>query len=82
MNNNINEEKHYLNFSTFGTYPVAWQYKLFDNIGREVKEVDMLLTSYTLTHRNAILSESLKTAIETWVAASRKQIEENFPLPV
>ncbi|MGZ4049495.1 MAG: heme-binding domain-containing protein, partial [Bacteroidia bacterium] len=79
MNGHIEEGKRHLNFSIFTSYPVARQYKMFDEINKEVKGDDMPLTSYTLIHRDAILSDAQKIALENWAAASRKQIEGNYP---
>lgn len=79
MDNHIQEGKRHLNFSIFGTYPIGRQYKILENISREVKEGDMPLSSYTLIHRNAVLSDSMNLAIENWVASCRKQIEQNYP---
>lgn len=80
MNNHINEGKRHLNFSNFTSYKIGKQYKLFDNISKEIKSADMPLTSYTLIHKNAILSKVQKTAIINWATVSRKQIEDNYPL--
>ncbi|MGH2564083.1 MAG: heme-binding domain-containing protein [Ginsengibacter sp.] len=80
MNNHITEGKRHLNFSNFTSYKIGKQYKLFDNIIKEIKSGDMPLTSYTLIHKDAILSKAQKTAIINWVTVSRKQIEDNYPL--
>jgi hypothetical protein len=79
MDNHIQEGKRHLNFSIFATYPVARQYKVLDNIIHEVKEGDMPLTSYTLIHRDAVLSDSTNVAIENWATACRKQMEASYP---
>jgi Haem-binding domain len=79
MNGHIEEGKRHLNFSNFASYKIGKQYKLFDNISKEIKGGDMPLTSYTLIHRDAILNDAQKTAILNWAAASRKQIENNYP---
>ena len=60
-------------------YPVWKQYKRFGDINEEVKDGDMPLTSYTIIHRDAVLNEASKLAIENWAEASRKQIENSFP---
>ena len=79
MNGHIDEGKRHLNFSVYTTYPIWRQYKQFDNISKEVKGGDMPLTSYTLIHRDAILTDAQKLAIEDWAAANRKQIEGDYP---
>ena len=79
MNGHIDEGKRHLNFSVYTTYPIWRQYKQFDNISKEVKGGDMPLTSYTLIHRDAILTDAQKLAIEDWAAANRKLIEGDYP---
>lgn len=58
LNGHIIEGKRHLNFSIFTTYVIARQYKIFDNINKEVKSGDMPLTSYTLIHRDAVMSNA------------------------
>ncbi|HEY5405730.1 MAG TPA: heme-binding domain-containing protein [Ginsengibacter sp.] len=79
MNGHVEEGKRHLNFSIFTTYAIARQYKIFDNINKEVKSGDMPLSSYTLIHRDAIISDTQKAAILNWTTTSRKQIEDNYP---
>lgn len=73
MNGYIEEGKRHLNFSDFTSYKIGKQYKLFENINREMKSNDMPLSSYTLIHRDAILGDVQKAAIANWTTASRKQ---------
>lgn len=60
LNDHIVEGKRELNFSTFATYPPYRRYKKFKEINREVKDGDMPLFSYTLLHRDAVLSADQK----------------------
>jgi len=64
--NHINEGKHELNFSEFGSYTPAKQLKKLQKLGREVKEGGMPLSSYTLIHRYASLNEGEKQLIINW----------------
>ncbi len=79
MNGHIEDAKRSLNFSTFTSYPAGRQYKVFNNISREVKNGDMPIGSYTLIHRNAILNDSERVAIANWTLACRKQMETTYP---
>ena len=79
MNGHIADAKRGLNFSIFASYAIRKQYKLFDNISEEVKKGDMPLGSYTLIHRDAVLSDAQKLMIANWAAASRKEIENHYP---
>jgi hypothetical protein len=79
LNDHIQEGKRHLNFSEFTSYKIGRQYKAFDEIKKEVKEGGMPLTSYTLIHRDAVMSEAQKLAIINWTADMRKQIEAQYP---
>ncbi|MDQ2721490.1 MAG: heme-binding domain-containing protein [Bacteroidota bacterium] len=79
LNNHINDGKRHLNFSEFANYPISKQYKKLDQISKEVKSGDMPLTSYTLIHRDAVLDENQKLAIENWTTDSRKLMEAKYP---
>jgi hypothetical protein len=79
LNGHIEEGKRHLNFSIFTSYKIGRQYKLFDEINKEVKGGDMPMTSYTLIHRDAVLSDAQKLEIANWTSASRKQIESLYP---
>jgi len=79
LNNHIQEGKRELNFSNFATYPAWKRYNKIKAIGKEVKSGDMPLFSYTLIHRNAVLNNDKKLAIENWVANSLKDMESHYP---
>ncbi len=79
LSDHIQEGKSHLNFSIFTSYTVTRQYHLLQKINDEIKEGGMPLSSYTLIHRDAILTSDQKQAIADWVAISRKQIEANYP---
>ena len=79
LDDHIVEGKEELNFSTFMNYPVWRQYKKFKEIGKEVKEGDMPMSSYTLVHRDAVMSADQKLTIQNWVANSMKDMEAQYP---
>ncbi|MEO6639476.1 MAG: heme-binding domain-containing protein [Ginsengibacter sp.] len=79
MNGHIDEGKRHLNFSDFTSYPIFKQYGKLRQIKDEVNSGDMPLTSYTLIHRDAILSDLDKSELDTWVASARKQLEDSYP---
>lgn len=78
LNDHIVEGKKELNFSTFLDYPVWRQYKKFKEIGKEIKEDEMPMTSYTIIHRDAVLSADQKLTIENWAANIRKEMESQY----
>ncbi len=79
MNDHIKEGKKHLNFSVFTTYEIAKQYKRLQQIKDETKSGDMPLTSYTLIHTDARLSDQDKSELAACVASARKQLEDKYP---
>ena len=79
LDDHIIEGKKELNFSEFATYRTYRRYKKFKEIEKQVKEGEMPLFSYTIPHRDAVLSAEQKTALIDWAMASRKEMEATFP---
>jgi hypothetical protein len=79
LNDHIVEGKKELNFSEFANYPVYRRYKKFKETGKEVKDGDMPIFSYTLLHRDASLNADQKLLIETWAANAMKEMEAKYP---
>ena len=79
LDDHIVEGKKELNFSTFSTSSAARRYKKFKEIDEQVKKGEMPLTSYTLIHRDAVLTPEQKTALETWAVNSMKEMEAQYP---
>ncbi|WP_300604005.1 heme-binding domain-containing protein [Niabella sp.] len=73
--NHINSGKRHLNFDEFNTYPVKKKLHKLDEVAETVHKGEMPLTSYTLIHRNAILSDTDKKEIEAWAKELKKQIQ-------
>lgn len=64
--NHVKDGKEELNFSIFASYtPKKAVHKLDEVIG-ETREGEMPLSSYTLIHRNAILSDQEIKMIDEW----------------
>jgi hypothetical protein len=80
MNGHIMDAKKKLNFSIFSSYKIGKQYKSFDDINKEVKDGDMPIGSYTLIHRDAVLSQSQKLAIANCVQLQEKKLKQSIPL--
>ena len=79
LNDHIVEGKKEINFSEFATYRIGRQYRKLDEVIKQVKQDEMPLSSYTLIHRNAILTLNHKLAITNWAAAIRGTIKANYP---
>ena len=79
LDDHIRDGKQHFNFSTFSTYPIWRQYDKFKDVKKELKSGDMPLTSYTLIHRDAVLTDSQRLAIEDWAGEQMKIMEAKYP---
>tara|TARA_R110001592_G_scaffold153736_1_gene382479 strand:+ start:2937 stop:3383 length:447 start_codon:yes stop_codon:yes gene_type:complete len=67
LENHIAEGKAELNFSEFGDYSKRRKKNKLKSIASQVKDNEMPLSSYTLIHSDAKLSEKEKTDIVSWI---------------
>ena len=68
-----------MNFSIFTTYPLWRQHENFKDIVEQLKKDEMPLTSYTLIHRDAVLTADEKQNMEDWATAQMKEMEAKYP---
>lgn len=71
----VNEGKKELNFDEFLSYLPKRQIKKLKEIIEVTEKKEMPLTSYTLIHRDAVLSDSQRTEIIAWAKKIRTEIE-------
>jgi len=76
MESHIIEGKEELNFSEFGAYSKRRQKSKLKSIISQIKDDEMPLSSYTLIHRNAILSEKDKEILEKWFTTIRDDLNK------
>ena len=67
MERHIKEGKEELNFNEFGNYSKRRQNSKLKAISKEIKSNEMPLSSYTLIHKNAILTASQKKKVLDWI---------------
>ncbi|MEI8074546.1 MAG: heme-binding domain-containing protein [Bacteroidota bacterium] len=79
LDDHVNEGKRKMNFNEFKTYKIARQYKKLDEVIEQVKEGDMPLESYTLIHKNAILTDTEKQKLYDWCNTVRSSIKAQYP---
>ena len=75
----VNNGTRSFNLNKFATYPVARQYDKIEEIKKQIDKGDMPLSSYTLIHRDAILTDAEKNTIITWSENIRKEMEAKYP---
>lgn len=67
MESHIKEGKENLNFNEWGNYSNRKQNNKLDRIAKQIKSNEMPLRSYTLIHRNAVLTPIQKEKIINWI---------------
>ena len=75
----VDEGKHHLNLSEFTKRRVAVQNHQFDEIIEMIKEDEMPLTSYTLIHRDAKLSDAQKQLVINWAQSMMDTLKATYP---
>ena len=72
--NHVNEGKEELNFSEFKTYKLKRQDHKLEEVVEMMQEGEMPLSSYTITHGDAKLTESEKQLLINWANEGRKAL--------
>lgn len=75
MARHIKKGKEELNFSEFGDYSIRRQRNKFRAMAGQVKDGEMPLSSYTLIHRNAVLSPEDKQVLIAWFSTMEDSIK-------
>lgn len=77
--NHIKDGKSHFNFNEFESYRIGRQYKKMEEVIKEVKEGGMPLPSYTIIHKDAILTDAEKQTLYTWGQTVRDSIKARYP---
>ncbi len=75
MARHIKEGKENLNFNDFGSYSKRKQANKLRAIAESIKDGSMPISSYTIMHTDAKLTEENKKLISDWVANTRDSME-------
>lgn len=79
LNHHVNEGKEEVNFNEFATYRPARQYKKLDEIIEQVKKEEMPLSSYTIVHKDAVLTKDQANLLMDWAAAQQDSMKAKYP---
>ncbi len=79
LDNHVTDGKKHMNFNEFSTYRIARQYKKLDECMEQIKEGDMPLESYTIIHKNAVLTDTEKQKLFDWCTSVRDSIKARYP---
>lgn len=75
VEHHISNAKKDLNFSEWGNYSSRKQQTKLDRIIKQIKANEMPLASYTLIHKDAVLSAPQKEMIINWINTLQKDNE-------
>jgi len=78
LNNHITDGKKELNFSEYGKRTLPKQAKKLKKIAKEIQEGDMPLSSYTLIHKDAVLTDAEKKMLIDWATGLSQQISAQW----
>jgi hypothetical protein len=79
LSGHIRDAKRVLNFDEFASYKPDRQLLKLEGIVHEVETGEMPLPSYTLLHRDAILSDGQKTLLVGWAESMQNLIRAGHP---
>lgn len=75
----INEGKEHLNFDVFRSYAPDEQHHAMEELIETVQEDEMPMSSYTLTHGEAVLDAGKKEVLISWAEGIMQELEKNHP---
>ncbi len=76
LNSHIQAGKKQLNFSEFGALTKRRQESKLKSIASQIKNEVMPLPSYTMLHKNAVLSKADKDLIINWANATKDDLSK------
>ena len=76
VKNHIEEGKHHLNFSEFGTYSAKRQSHKMEECYELIEENEMPLKSYTIAHQNAVLDDATKQQLISYFKEMEMKLKE------
>ena len=79
LQNHVDEGKRELNFNEFSAYRTFRQYHKLEKIKKEVEEDGMPLSSFTLIHGGAKLSDGQKEFLKNWANSLHDTLKAKYP---
>lgn len=79
ISDHVNDGKRHFNLNEFASYRIGKQNKKLEECIDEIKEGEMPISSYTIIHKEAKLTEAEKTLIMNWCQNIVDTIHANYP---
>jgi hypothetical protein len=74
MKRHIEEGKKNLNFNEFGKYSKRKKQNKLERMVKEIEKNEMPLSSYTLIHKNAVLTTTQKKEVIYWINKTKDSL--------
>jgi hypothetical protein len=74
INHHVEDGVRHLNFSEFAKYTSKRKMHKLDEVVEMLEEHEMPLTSYTIIHKNAVLTSQQTADLITWAKQGKQQI--------
>ncbi|CAA9476227.1 MAG: hypothetical protein AVDCRST_MAG96-729 [uncultured Segetibacter sp.] len=79
LDHHVQEGKRELNFNEFAAYPLRKQYHKLEEVTEMVEEGEMPMSSYTLIHSDARLTDQEKETLINWANSLRSEMKAKYP---
>jgi hypothetical protein len=79
LDGHVNDGKKELNFDEFRTFTPRRQYNKMKSLVHEIQDGGMPLSSYTIIHKDAVLSSIQKQQLIAWAEDIQHQMEKTWP---
>ncbi|MDB5247342.1 MAG: cytochrome [Segetibacter sp.] len=79
LNDHVEEGKRELNFNEFGAYRLSKQYHKLEEVVDKVKKSEMPLSSYTIIHTDAKLTDVEIASLTEWANSIMAQMKTKYP---
>jgi heme-binding protein len=77
--NHVKDGKRSFNMNEFATYPIWRQYDKISEVKKQIDKGEMPLSSYTIIHTNAKLTDAQKNTLIAWSENIKRQMEAKYP---
>ena len=79
LDHHVDEGKREINFNEFASYRIGKQNHKLKEVIEQIKEGEMPLSSYTLIHKDAKLTEAEKASLIQWCQSIMDTIKTKYP---
>jgi hypothetical protein len=79
LKSHVDDGRSELNFDEFASYRAGKQYHKLEEVKEQIEKDEMPLSSYTLIHTDAKLTDAEKQALINWSEGIRKQMQAKYP---